>query len=396
MKILYRYILRQILVVFFVCLVVFTFILFIGNMLRIVEMMAKGVGMGIILRFLLLLVPFMFSYSIPISVLTSVLLVFARLSADNEITAMRASGINLKHIFKPVLLYTLIMVSLCYIINDKLRPNAIFVGRKLLLEIGVEEPIFNITSGRFNEVFPNYVICVGQKKGKVLKRVVVYKFEEDKLNSIVTAENGEFVYQTKKSTTEPEQKERVSKTKKRENTYLKLYKGVIEEIPKVEQETGKVNRMEFDTYIIEFNLDEQMHDISKLIKKEREMTNKELLYRINNLNDKLFHDNYKQLFPKLEQEISSIKTRIHNRIAMALSGLVFVLVGIPLGINVHRSETSIGIGVSLILVSFYYFLMTLGESFQFKINYYPWLLMWIPNLILFIIGSVLVFKLLKK
>lgn len=378
MKILHKYILRQISSVFLICLVVFTFVLFIGNMLRIMEMMAKGIGMIVIFKFLILLVPFMLSYSIPVSILTSVLLIFARLSADNEITAIRASGINLKYIFRPLIVYTAVLISLCYVINDRLRPNAIFFGRRLLLEIGMQEPIIRITSGRFNEVFPNYVVYVGQKRGRIFERVVVYKFEKDELNSVITAESGQLLSEGKGL------------------VVLRLNKGVIEEIPREGQDTGKINRMNFETYNIEFNLEEQIQDIYKLAKKEREMTNKELMDRIKNLRYSLSHTAYKQLIPKLEQEISAIKTRVHNRLAMSFSCLVFILVGIPLGIKTHRKETSIGAGISLMLVSFYYFLMTLGEAFQDKPGFYPWLLMWIPNSILLVIGVVLIYRLLKK
>lgn len=378
MKILHRYIIRQIIVVFLMCIIVFTFVLFIGNMLRIIEMMSKGIGLGIIIRFLILLIPFMLSYSIPMSILTSVLLVFARLSTDNEITAIRASGINLRYIFTPIIIFTIFLVSINYIINDRIRPNAIFSGRKLLLEVGIEEPIVHITSGRFNEVFPNYVLYVGEKKGRILKRVVLYKFEKNSLASVITAEIGELVHEEKHSIN------------------LRLHKGVIEEIPQGEEGTGKLNRMQFETYNLEFNIEEQVQDAKRLEKKEREMTNAELINRIKDLKNKLSIKGYCMLVPKLKQEISSIKTRIHNRIAISLSSLVFVLVGIPLGIKVHRTETSISAGISLILVSSYYFLMTLGEAFQNKPDFYPWLLMWVPNTVLLIIGVILIHRLLRK
>lgn len=374
---------RQVFGVFAMCLIVFTFVLFIGNMLRIIEMMSKGVDLGIILKFLLFLIPFMLAYSIPMSILTAVLLVFARLSADNEITAVRACGINLKYIFKPVLICTVLMVPLCYIINDSLRPGALFAGRKLLMEIGIHEPMIDLTSGRFNEVIPNYVIYVGQRQGKVYKKVVIYTFEQDKLNSVITAESGKFAFDEKNKKAEG-------------NIIFKLNKGIIEEIPKQEQETGKINRIQFDEYSIEFDLRKEMKDFTQLSKKEREMTNFELLRRVRELNRDSRKTGYQILFSKIEQEISCIKTRIHNRLALSLSCLVFVLIGIPLGIKVHRSETSIGAGVSLILVGCYYFLMTLGEAFQDKAVFHPWLFMWVPNITMFCIGIVLMYRLLRK
>lgn len=383
MKILYRYILRQIFGVFFLCLIVFTFVLFIGNMLRIIEMMSKGISIAIILKFLLLLLPFMLAYSIPMSILTSVLLVFSRLSADNEITAIRASGINLKNIFKPVLICTILIIPLCYYINDNLRPNSIFAGRKLLLELGFQEPTVNLATGRFNEIFPNYVIYVGQKQGKGYKQVVVYKFEDDKVNTVINAENGQFLLDE-------------SKDNESGSIAFQLNKGVIEELPKEEQETAKLNRIQFDTYNIEFNIKQEAKDMLQLSKKDRERTNRELIQRIGNLNNDIYKPEYKLMVKNLIREISCIRTRIHNRIAMSFACLVFVLVGIPLGIKVHRSETSVGAGVSLMLVGSYYFLMTLGEAFQDNASLHPWLLMWVPNIIMFFIGTVLIYRVLKK
>ncbi len=383
MKILYRYILRQIFGVFFLCLIVFTFVLFIGNMLRIIEMMSKGIALSIILKFLLFLLPFMLAYSIPMSILTSVLLVFSRLSADNEITAIRASGINLKYLFKPVLICTILVIPLCYYINDNLRPNSIFAGRKLLLELGFQEPTVNLATGRFNEIFPNYVIYVGQKKGKEYKQVVVYKFENDKVNTVINAESGQFLMDE-------------GKNKESGTIAFRLDNGVIEELPKEEQETAKLNRIQFDTYNIEFNIKPEIKTATQLSKKDRERTNLELIQRIGHLNNDIYKPEYKLMVKNLIKEISCLRTRIHNRIAMSFSCLAFVLVGIPLGIRVHRSETSVGAGVSLMLVGAYYFLMTLGEAFQDNASLHPWLLMWIPNVIMFCIGIVLIYRVLKK
>lgn len=382
MKIIHRYILKQILSVFIMCLVVFTFVLFIGNLLRIIEVMSKGVGIYVIVRFLMFLLPFMLAYSIPMSILTAVLLVFARLSADNEITAIRSSGINLKHIFNPVIICTFIMVPFCYFINDSLRPNAIFASRKLLLEIGIQEPALSLSAGKFNEIFPNYVIYVGQRKGKMYKYVVVYAFENEKLKNVISAESGNFEYEKDDD--------------KKGGIVFRLNNGVIEEIPQKEHETGKVNRIQFETYSIEFNVQDKLNDLSQITKKEREMTNNELIVRIKDLEGNLHKRKHKSLSENILQEISCIKTRIHNRIALSFSCFVFVLIGIPLGITVHRSETSIGAGISLILVACYYFLMTLGEAFQNNANIHPWVFMWIPNAALFVFGVVLLYKLLKK
>lgn len=379
MKILQLYILRQVFLVFLACLVIFTFVLFIGNMLKIIELISKGINIIVILRFLLYLLPFMFSYSIPISILTAVLLSFAKLSAENEITAIRASGISLQYIFVPVIGSAIILSMFCYVINDRLRPNAIFAGRKMLLQTGLEQPTVHIQPGRFNEIFPEHMVYVGSKTGNKLARVIAYKFDGDKLSNVITADRGI-----------------VSYGKNNQGVYLKLFDGNIAEIQNKEEDKGKLNRVSFDSYIIEFDIKSQMKDLSKIRKKEREMTNRELYGKIDDLKKKSGNEEYGWIFSKVDEEISSMLTRIHNRLSLSFSCLVFILIGIPLGISVHRKETSIGAGISLMLVAGYYFLMTLGEAFQEKPQVYPWLLMWLPNIIISIIGVVLIYRVLRK
>jgi len=359
-------------------------------MLKIIEMLSKGINIFIIFRFLAFLLPFMLSYSIPISILTAVLLVFARLSADNEITAIRASGINLKHICTPVIFSTILLMGSCYFINDQLRPNSIFAGRKLLLQIGMQEPTVYIPSGRFYELFSDHLVYIGKKKGDMLQRVVVYKFEHNKLDSVITAERGRFFYESEDTTNEN------GKEDNADYIHLKLYNGVMEKIPRAEAAPGQINRIHFNVYIIKFDLKGQFPGAGELSKKEREMTNRELEQRVKKLELKRNHTDYGPLISDINEEISSIKTRIHNRLAISFSCLAFILVGIPLGIRVHRSETSIGAGISLLLVGAYYFLMTLGEAFQEEASLHPWLFMWVPNIILFTIGVFLIRKMLQK
>ena len=94
-KIIQRYIGGQLLKTFLISLGVFTFILFMGNVIRILDMLERGVAGGLLLKLFLSFLPYLLVFSIPMSVLTACLLVFGRLSADNEITAMRACGLTL-------------------------------------------------------------------------------------------------------------------------------------------------------------------------------------------------------------------------------------------------------------------------------------------------------------
>src|SRR6266446_4239290 len=113
MKILAKYITRQTLVTLFFTMSVFTFVLMLARMLM----------------------PYVLSFSLPMAMLAAALLVFGRMSADNEITAIRASGVGLGRVASPVILLALLMTALCFYINTTLAPMCRFQFRTLFLQL---------------------------------------------------------------------------------------------------------------------------------------------------------------------------------------------------------------------------------------------------------------------
>ncbi|MDP8237303.1 MAG: LptF/LptG family permease, partial [Candidatus Erginobacter occultus] len=113
MKIIHRYILFSVTGTFLATLLVLTGILCLGNLLKVADLILRGMDPALILRFFGFLVISLLEYAIPMAILTSTILVFGRLSADNEITGMRACGIGLKRIIEPVILLGFLLTLLC-------------------------------------------------------------------------------------------------------------------------------------------------------------------------------------------------------------------------------------------------------------------------------------------
>ena len=104
MKILRKYLLKEVSLMFLLSLFIFTFALVAGNLIKLADLVInKGVNIVLIGKLFLFLIPFLLSYTIPMSSLSATLLVFGRLSSDNEITAMRAHGINLYKLTTPLI-----------------------------------------------------------------------------------------------------------------------------------------------------------------------------------------------------------------------------------------------------------------------------------------------------
>ena len=124
MKILPKYITRQMIITLLFTVGVFTFVLLMGRMLKQISnlLINQHVGLEVVALFALLMLPYVLSFALPMAMLATTLLVFGRMSADAEITAMRANGISLGRIAAPVILLSVLLAGLCFYINAVVTP----------------------------------------------------------------------------------------------------------------------------------------------------------------------------------------------------------------------------------------------------------------------------------
>ncbi len=366
MKILPKYITGQAIITLFFSVTVFTFVLLLARVLKELSelLINRQVGIEIVVLFLVLLLPSVLSFSLPMAMLTTALLVFGRMSADNEITAMRASGIGLGRVAAPVILVSALMCGVCLYMNMTLAPACRFKFRTLFLEMGTRQPMALLEEGSYIKDFPGYVIFVGHKKENIIEDVTLYALDTNgNVVSSLRAQKGLVKG-------EPEQKKLL----------LDLY-NVRGDLRDASDPTN-IHKIRPGTtaarYPVELDLGQAFRQ-AKTSRRLSDLLFSELLDEIQRLRDQ-------GVYPAVAL------MEAHQRVAMAVACVAFTLIGIPLGVKTSRRETSIGIAISLGLALIYYFTMVLSNTLRHRPYLYPEAILWTPNLVLELLGLWLLWR----
>jgi lipopolysaccharide export system permease protein len=357
MRILRNYILKEFLHSFFISLVVFTFAFLIGNIIQIANLVInKGVSIIAVSKLLFYMTPWLLSFTFPMASVTSVIITFGRFSSDGELTAMRASGVSLWRIAFPVLMLGAIISSATFILNDQIASNASFASRRIVKEIGMKSPAAYLEAGTFIRGFENYVIFIYEVKGNKFRNIRIYQPQEGKPTRTIIAESGEINTFVGKNLLE-----------------LKLFNGTSEEPAPTDPDN--FYKLNFKTYYMTIDLSKVMKQ-EKIDKKAREMTMKEL-----------GADIAKQASQRIDP--APLLVEVYKKINMSIASFVLILIGIPLGIRAHRSEKSIGFGISLILFAVYWGIFLGGIALSLKGVLPPWAGVSLPNITFFITGLII-------
>ncbi len=362
-KIINRYILREISYPFFIIIFVLTFVLLMGKILQLMDLMVnKGVSFIDISKLFLLLTPSFLILTIPISLLISILIGLGRLSGDNEINILKASGISLYKLIFPVAIASLIAFIMTAVTSLFLVPHSKYATKNLLYTVAKKKASIGIKEKVFNDDFKGLLLYAENVpvNGEYMKGVIISDTRISKEPSTIIAEKAYLVSDPKQMT-----------------LTLRLENGSTHI---VDTKLKNYRKMDFSLYDVNLDIESSIAEEKKVKTKDStEMTVWELSKKLktSGIEGAVFR----------EMAIEFYKT-----ITTPLSCIVFGIIGIPLGIRSHRTAKSRGFTVGLLTAFIYYIIRLGGEALVETGRLSPFIGTWAPNIIFCIIGFYLLVR----
>ena len=352
LKILDRYLLTALSVATLMGVALLSLVLVLGNVFK--EMLDllinHNVPLETVLSFIAFVLPFSMTFTIPWGFLTAVLLVFGRLSADNEIIALRSNGVSFTRVFFPVLGIALFLVGVCFWINTEVAPKAQYAMLTSLYRIATSNPTAMFQADEVVDQFPDRRIYVGSREGDLMKNLIVFEIDEKGIPSkVVFAKTG--------TLTSDMQHNRL---------LLKVQDAHFEQ--RDHRQPDQVDMIRQGITMREGVFPMSLQKLFDQKKREKPLSSHTL--------QELFVELAKPDCPRR----LAFQVEISKRFSLSLAALSFALIAVPLGITAHRKETSVGFALSLVIAFGYFFFIIVADTFRNNANAFPVILIWLPNL----------------
>ncbi len=334
---------------------VLTFVIGVALFFGSAELLARGIGVRTLLYAVALGAPSIFPFAIPVSLLLASLLLFGRLSADNEITAVRACGISLWSLVSPLLLFGALMVLLGAYVNNETAPRSRLEQRRLLESLRTREPSEWFPAGQSIRDFPGLVIWVERREEDRLYNLRVYDQREGMPERDVAAERGRVYMEG-------------------DDFVLDLFDVTIDPFDEVRPGVALVGRWPIRI--------PDVQQRSTYRKRAADYTFLEIVGKM-----QAEDGSVAEADPEARvQGRMDLAVELHQRLALAAASFAFVLVGIPLGIKAHRRESSISGAISLAVILFFYFFVLIADSLRQRPEFRPDIIIWLPVWLTLLLG----------
>jgi lipopolysaccharide export system permease protein len=355
---LFRYLTREFIPPFFfsLSLIVFLFVLnLVFTMLG--RIVGKGLPILTVLEFFGLNLAWMIALAVPMAVLVAVLSAYGRLSSDNEVTALRSSGVGPMQMIMPAILFGLISAAGLAYFNNFLLPDLNFRSRQLQTDIRRLKPAMILEPGVFLTDIPGHVLYSRQVNNETseISDVVVYEDNDPRFAGTVIADRGKLKYE-----------------EWFEGFEFTLNNGEI--LRSDRARPGEHHRIAFESAIFRIHApDMSLRRTSSQWRGDREMTVSQLIDRIDSYKERNAEQN--------EKNIMKLWVEIHKKFSIPAACLIFAALGGLLGQMVRRSGIGVSAGYSMAFFLIYWVFLIAGEDLADRGSVGPGAAMWAPNVL---------------
>jgi lipopolysaccharide export system permease protein len=448
MSTLNKYLIKQSFIPFMLSVGVITTVLFLQFLIRAIDrFLGKGLDVFTILEYLYLNLAWIIALSVPMSLLISSVMTYGRMSQDNEITALKSAGVNLFSIIKPALWFGSIVGFLLCLFNNFILPDMNYNARLLARDIYQKKPELTIEPGYFVDMIPQYTMIVKELDGQEFKDVKIFSKNTTSEQTTIYAERGSLASSGGIITVNLQNGEIHEIDLENYDHYRKIKFGTHQIIISIDDlllnRTSEANRTDREMKVPAMIEKIQQNKISiEQIKKrittvkqdiginsDNDMTLRTIIDEIENLknndipkkeesrdyNKDIPIDEYEQkekirslnnnarqfqneftLIENYEKNNNKYLVEIHKKFTLAVACILFTLVGAPLGILVRKGGITIASALSIAFFLIYYILLIWGEQLADRALLDPAIGSWMPNIVLFIVGLIILFLSDKK
>jgi len=356
------YLTKEIMGPFFVGLLIFTFIFLMNSILRLTELVVnKGVKLIDILKLILYAMPSFLVFTVPMALLMAVLAALGRLSGDNEITAMKVSGIGIYQLVAPIMIFSLVCSLLTSFVAVYALPWGNSSTRELIFNIARNKVNIGIKERTFNSDFKGLVLYVNEiaVRGEKLKGILVSEKGETGEPNTIVAREGYLISDPK--------------------SLIITLRLIDEKIHRASKYLNTYQEIGFSTYDINLDLGTIIKEQGSFTKEYSEMSIGELQRKIEEL-----RKGKKSLYHPLQV--------LYEKFSVPFACLVFGLIAIPLGIQSRPSSKFWGFILSLVVILIYYVFLTFGQILAKNGEIPLPIALWAPNFFIGILGVYMLYK----
>ena len=401
----------------------------------------KGVGFFIVLEFFILSLGHMFALIIPMSVMPATLMAFGQFASENEITAMKSTGISLYRMIAPVIIASIFLGAGLIYYQNNILPESNHRLKSLMLDIGKMKPTLQIKENIFSTAVDGYTILVKEKDDKTgkIKDVQIFRTKKGTVPVTIVADRGKMSFIESENVLRFELKDgeihempdpsdistyrktlfsnftiNIKDTERGLERSQRTYRGDREMSSQMMREKVAELEKEISNYRRDMHISAEKEMVGTLSRAmafdafevdDRERPEKPTSRAERRAQQKAKNPAEQQMYALetilrritgLEDQTSRFEVEIHKKYSIPFSCIIFVLLGAPMAIRSGKKGMTMSITFSILFFLIYYVFLITGEKLADRRLLEPWLAMWLPNIILLAAAGLLLWSTVRE